>query len=193
LRYWERGEKLRLGDFFTRSSEPAPAALGSPQILKAYKLSIAAGLAGNRVAGVPPANEGLHRDRQRLAEVSRDSLEEVAEEAGKIILGRRRTFDNIILLTHQRLTARLADDNLRAGRHPLLDEQDLDKAFNDIETRSDGETGQIVLCSCGHAASEHQRSLSGDSERCIADVVDGTRFRNCPCRGFKPRLEGTAT
>jgi hypothetical protein len=53
--------------------------------MAAYKLLVAGGLAGNRFAGIPAADESLQSDRKMLSWVGIESLEGLEDAAVKII------------------------------------------------------------------------------------------------------------
>ena len=125
-----------IGDFATMSVEPRDEAFSaiSANQLWAYKLSIAGGLAGNRVAEVPAAAEGLQNDRQKLARVGPESLEQIADCAVEIIRDRSQFFDRIIALIRERLLCLMAECSLETGRHPLLAPIDLVNALGHLTT-----------------------------------------------------------
>jgi hypothetical protein len=122
-----------IGDFATLSVEPPDEEIPRtpPKLLAAYKLFVAGGLAGNRFASVPAAEESIQSDRKRLARVGTESLEEVADMAAAIIEGRRRKFRRLISVIRQRFLDLMSSNNLQTGPCSLLNEQDL----NDILSR----------------------------------------------------------
>ncbi len=98
--------------------------------MAAYKLFVAGGLAGNRFAGVPAADESLQSDRKTLSRVGTESLEELADAAVKIIYGRRRIFRRLNSLIRQRFLNLMADDALKTDCYTLLSQQDLIDIFS---------------------------------------------------------------
>ena len=57
---------------------------------------------------------------------------------------------------------------------------------------SSAEKAPSYFCSCGHAESEHRRSVVDGSTHCQGDAVIGVRIGNCPCTGFDPYIEANA-
>ena len=182
-----------LGDFATASIEPPDGAIPRipPEQLWQYKLFIAGGLAGNRFAKVAAAEESLESDRLKLARLGPEALEEMADHALIVIESYKHAFSRLQSKVRQRLGNLIEDDFLQAGRHTLIGEQEIDQILSGDSnmTEPSDVTRKITFCSCGHAASEHQRSSVGGSDRCLGDVVIGTQLRNCPCTGFDPHVQ----
>lgn len=120
-----RGKKI--GDFATGSVEPPDEEIPRtpPGVLHSYKLFLAGGLAGNKFAGVPAADESLQNDKLKLARVGSDNLETLSEEAVKIIETERQQFVYLTGLIRERFLTLMADPNLQTGRYRLLDQADL--------------------------------------------------------------------
>lgn len=126
------GQETGIGHFRTLSIGPSDEAISitPPEFMAAYKLFVAGGLAGNRFAGVPAADESLQSDRKTLSRVGTESLEELADAAVKIIYGRRRIFRRLNSLIRQRFLNLMADDALKTDCYTLLSQQDLIDIFS---------------------------------------------------------------
>jgi len=126
-----RGQNRELlpGNFATVSRSPAPDAVSitPPNVLEAYMYMAGGGLAGNIVSGVKPDELGLEKDRADLKVVSTKTLEEVAEESGKIIKQSMAVFDELTDAIRNSYTDLVKDPAMPAGRYPLLTDNHLEK------------------------------------------------------------------
>lgn len=125
-------EGTMIGDFATVSIEPPDEEIPRtpPKLLAAYKLFVAGGLAGNRFASVPAADESIQSDRKKLARVGNEKLEELADMAAKIIDGHRRKFRRLTSVVRQRFLDLMDDSSLKTGQHTLLTQQELNDIFS---------------------------------------------------------------
>jgi hypothetical protein len=125
----ERGYEIR--DFATESEDPSEAEIKEmPEELKEdFALFISGGVAGNKFGGLNVITPGADTDRQELKRFTDTSLEDMCEEALKIIQSERRRFRRIRSLAQQSLSDLLKNSNLQTGRHILLNEEDLQEAF----------------------------------------------------------------
>jgi hypothetical protein len=119
------------GNFVTLGSEPSQELLARlpPQILTTYKLFVAGGLAGNHLANVSAEETSLQNDRQRLALVGTESLEQLAVSAARIITANQEIFNRLNLLIRERFIQLISSGDLPPARYSLLNKQDLEEIF----------------------------------------------------------------
>jgi hypothetical protein len=121
-----------IGDFATKSEDPSEEDIKEmpEEIKKDFALFISGGVAGNKFGGLEEITPGAATDREELKRFTDRSLEDVSAQAMEIVQKERRMFRRIRSLAHQKLSELLKNPNLQTGRHIILNEQDLQGAFN---------------------------------------------------------------
>jgi hypothetical protein len=85
------------------------------------------GLAGNIVSKVPADEYGLEKDRADLKVVSTNSLEEVAEQARKIVEKNMDIFDKLRVAIRSSYARLVKHPAISAGRYTLLTNDELEQ------------------------------------------------------------------
>ena len=118
--------EISTGNFITVGMSPPPVeplivrAMTPPDVLKAYTLFIAGGLAGNKVTGTAATEHGLAKDRVDLSRVSDRTLEEVAESSTLIIQKNMGAFEKLQAAFRKSYQDLTNNGQPTVGRHTLL-------------------------------------------------------------------------